>query len=174
MTPTNFGLIPLPLPYPEILDWALNYLGDDRYYAVYGSFGDVIIMDSDFSYSGRRDVFWQYVNHPVCTSATSSLALGRSDEESCHALLFDRQTRLVYYAGVGQTTAFMRRFDAIFRDVLDRIELQHPLPRPDQAERERIIETLDDHVASSLPGLPAGAGTPPDYCQQLLDALNDL
>jgi hypothetical protein len=99
----------LDVPVPPMLERAVGFPGDARFFALYWGAGDeAYFSDGRTSATGNPHGYLAFIRHPAVALPLAGHDLGSSDDEATEWLVIDRQSRRAYVAPVAEARRFLR------------------------------------------------------------------
>ena len=105
----TFTTLSIPVPPDPLLEQALGYTGQARFFATWWEpCGDeAMVSDGRTTATGEWQGFLAYVQHPIIYPALYRIDLGSSETEAKAWLVIDRLERKAWIARPGEARAFL-------------------------------------------------------------------
>jgi len=105
----TFTILSIPVPPEPLLEQALGYTGQARFFAAWWEpCGDeAMVSDGCTTATGEWQGFLAYVQHPIIYPALGHFDLGSSETEAQAWLVIDRQERKAWIAKPKDARAFL-------------------------------------------------------------------
>ena len=102
-------MLRIDVPVPPMLEQAVGYHGDARFFAIYWGAGDeAYFNDGRTSATGHPHGYLCYIRHPAVGPELSRVNMGSSDYEAESWIVIDRRHRRAYVASVLEARRFLR------------------------------------------------------------------
>ena len=102
-------MVLLDVPVPPMLEAAVGYGGQARFFGIYWGAGDESYHDDGRrSGTGNPHAYLAFVRHPAVALELSGVNLGSSDDDAEYLLIIDRRDRRAFVTPTAEARRFLR------------------------------------------------------------------